>query len=363
LCLCFYSCSHKIPNNNATLEISGTVTGEWEPQKVYLEHAEFKEIIDSANVINGIYSLSASVAIEPYLYKVTFKSNEKQKAIYIFAANEKIELNPSNMANEFSVNIKGATYNKPFEKFNNWERENRKSKNKNLKDLYQKIDTSAISYDSLKELESTYLLNIYDKGTRKVIDAEIANKGAAFLLSYAISGKDKGLLEHYYNLMSTEEKNSRHGKAIALEMVYNQREKGDESFDFEMFDLDGNSHMLSDFRGKYVLLDFSASWCGPCHKLAQELKGVHSNYKDTIVFISISIDKNKTAWKNMVENSDLPWPIYWGGKTLNNGLAANYEIGSIPKLYFINKDGVVVSRMGNIPMKLFDKFLKGEVSF
>ncbi|MGN0186494.1 MAG: redoxin domain-containing protein [Paludibacteraceae bacterium] len=116
--------------------------------------------------------------------------------------------------------------------------------------------------------------------------------------------------------------------------------------DFEMDDLDGNRVKLSDFvgKGKYIVVDFWASWCGPCRRSMPALKALYKQYNSQIDIVGVSFDKNDTAWKECVATLELPWHHMSDLKGWQSEAASIYCINSIPHLMLIDNDGIIVAR-------------------
>lgn len=117
---------------------------------------------------------------------------------------------------------------------------------------------------------------------------------------------------------------------------------GKPAYDFSLQDLDGKTYKLSDFRGKYVLLEFSASWCGWC-KL--EIPYLQRVYKDTknknFVMFTINLDEERTKWEDDVKKHNLPWTVLSDLQGFKSPVAKNYNVSGIPMIYLINPDGVI----------------------
>jgi peroxiredoxin len=115
--------------------------------------------------------------------------------------------------------------------------------------------------------------------------------------------------------------------------------------DFEEFMLDGVKKMkLSDLRGKVVLIDFWASWCGPCRKENPNVVRTYDKYKDAgFTVMSISLDRDRTAWKAAIEKDGLKWPNHvsdlgqWASK-----VAQMYQVKGIPFTVLIDKEGKII---------------------
>ena len=110
--------------------------------------------------------------------------------------------------------------------------------------------------------------------------------------------------------------------------------------DGDLYDLQGNVHRLSDFKGKPVLIDFWSRGCGPCLMALPEMKEISRLYEGRLVLVSLSID-DKTNWEIASRHHDICW---WNLNDLkgNHGLYAKYSSGAIPRYVFLSSEGEVV---------------------
>jgi peroxiredoxin len=109
---------------------------------------------------------------------------------------------------------------------------------------------------------------------------------------------------------------------------------------------DGTLVSLSDFRGKYVLIDFWASWCGPCRKENPYLVKAYEKYKDknfTILGVSLDTKENRMAWLDAIEKDKLEWTQV-SDLRKENDAAKLYQVVGIPQNYLIGPDGKVVAK-------------------
>lgn len=106
--------------------------------------------------------------------------------------------------------------------------------------------------------------------------------------------------------------------------------------------VDGNPVELSSLKGKVVVLDFWASWCGPCRKENPFNVEMYESYKKKgFTFFSISLDRNKEAWKKAITKDELTWPYHVldaQGETANN-----YGVEAIPATFVIDRDGKILA--------------------
>lgn len=114
--------------------------------------------------------------------------------------------------------------------------------------------------------------------------------------------------------------------------------------DFEQQKPDGTTMKLSDLRGQVVLLDFWASWCGPCRKENPNVVNVYHKYnKDGFTVMNVSLDKSREAWLGAIEKDGLVWTNHVSDlKFWSNEAAQLYKVSSIPFTVLIDKDGKII---------------------
>ncbi len=115
------------------------------------------------------------------------------------------------------------------------------------------------------------------------------------------------------------------------------------ALDFSLVDLKGNSFRLSDFRGKIVIIDFMAIWCGPCKDQIPHLGVVWEQYHDDIIIISIDVDPNETPEMLTDFSSNFPYATWiWASDTAQVGY--EYEIYSIPTTIIVDQEGYISAK-------------------
>ena len=120
---------------------------------------------------------------------------------------------------------------------------------------------------------------------------------------------------------------------------------GDVAPDFSVKTLDGRPLKLSDFRGKYVLLDFWATWCGPCVGEMPNLKATYDTFgKDArLVMISLSLDPDRASPEKFVKDNGIGWTQVFLGEWSKDLITLSYGVFAIPKIFLIGPDGKVLA--------------------
>lgn len=174
-----------------------------------------------------------------------------------------------------------------------------------------------------------------DPEVREIIMHHIA---AAYVDNFGVSGIDE-----MENLYHTYVKDTTLTASYAAKRErWDLSRPGKRSPGFRAPDVEGKEYTLVDFRGKYVYIDMWATWCGPCKREMPYLKALEEEFKDAeIVFLGLSVDKDKEAWENMVRQGELTGvQLYLGtGSRFQEG----YRVESIPRFILLDKEGIIIS--------------------
>ncbi len=127
---------------------------------------------------------------------------------------------------------------------------------------------------------------------------------------------------------------------------------GDQAPEISLPAPDGSVYALSDLKGKVVLIDFWASWCGPCRRENPNVVAAYEKYKDAkfksgkgFEIYSVSLDRNKPDWERAITQDKLDWKYhvsdlkFWYGKAAND-----YGISSIPTNFLVDENGVIIAK-------------------
>ncbi|MBC9798694.1 TlpA family protein disulfide reductase [Sinomicrobium sp. FJxs] len=149
-----------------------------------------------------------------------------------------------------------------------------------------------------------------------------------------------------FSHLNLELKSTEEGKAIA-EFIANYKDLkiGYKFVDFEQPNINGKMVKLSEIHKKYTLVEFWASWCGPCRSFNPELVEQYKIYKDKgFEIFGVSLDTDKEKWKKAIEKDGLIWENVSDLKGNNNQAATIYGVRDIPDNFLIDEKGIIIAR-------------------
>jgi peroxiredoxin len=160
---------------------------------------------------------------------------------------------------------------------------------------------------------------------------------------------DISKVEPLFNGLSAGQRNAKEGQAFAASIAANKSTAiGKAAPDFTHLDMGDKPVKLSDFKGKYVLLDFWASWCGPCRAENPNVLKAYNAYKDknfTVLGVSVDQEKDKDKWLKAIKDDGMPWTQLIDSDRINKKRAGDlYAIKSIPSNFLIDPSGKIIAK-------------------
>ncbi len=337
-----------------TLSVDGDIKNVLD-QEVYLEQISFNgtqpEILDSAKIVKGIFKLKA-ITPDQGLYRLRLENNPS----YIFI-NDKPEIFFRADANDST--LMSAKFNSPantslmnFIMALDSQHTILIGENNNIQALQQQHDDSLvkIATDHFNESDQLYKNFLY-----QYIDTTANPITALFALAYSQElGMDsvKLLVQNLQKKFPKE--NSVAEVARQFDQYTSTQSKQEESSpavapgkmapDFTLPDIDGKPFKLSSTRGKYVLVDFWASWCGPCREENPNVVAAWKQFRNkNFTIVGVSLDKDKNDWLKAIKDDGLEWKQISDLKYWNNEAAAIYGVEAIPFNVLIDPQGKIIA--------------------
>jgi len=349
-------------------------------------------LIDSTVVKNGQFRLETKTK-ELRFYYMICKEGEVPVVLFLDEDSKKVTVkgNIENLAENYKV--KGSKYSKDFKAYQNFSYQFIDAKTAiytevrqvgitdsvRVKVLIDKLDSlnaitiayavdyieaqpeSPVSWMMLNEFYPTTGLDGFDISQLENFD-KVAN---AIRVKYSYSEypalieQDVRALRNQIRMMKQQADFQTEGSNNMKEIITSEQE-GDEWNDVEIIqapssqiapdiqleDLNGKVIALSSLKGQVVLLDFWASWCKPCRQENPTVVAAYEKYKAKgFTIYSVSLDENKTAWKNAIKADNLSWVNHVSDlKGWQSSAAALYGVQSIPASFLIDVNGVIIDQ-------------------
>ena len=334
--------------------IEGTVAQLQKPAKVYLKMRKGDDaVLDSAAVKDGRFTFKGALK-EPALASLMMVISEppsdmprtmKRDVLALFLDKGTITVTAQDSISK--ADVKGSEANDAYEALNGMLKDvtaQIKSLQAEYRQLYMLKDEEGMKkleprFDELEAKEKAIMHDYLDKNPGSPIAMYALNQYAGYEINPAE-------IEPVFNKLDKKIKRSEAGKAFVLRLDAAKRTAvGQPAIDFSQLGADGTPVSLTSLRGKYVLVDFWASWCGPCRAENPNVVRAYSKYKEKgFEILGVSLDDKKDKWLAAIQADNLSWIHVSDLKGWKNAAAELYSIRAIPQNLLIDPKGTIIAK-------------------
>ncbi|NDV77508.1 TlpA disulfide reductase family protein [Dysgonomonas sp. 511] len=319
--------------------------GKYDGQQVFLQtlapNWKDKVTIDTANIVDGQFIFKGLAKEGPTVHFVVLDNSPefvKPALVVVEAGDIKLSLDTINTVEGTSLNNSYQLFASTLQDLNLQRR---------LLGERAKADTTSANIKVLKE-ESKQLTDKAKEATFNFVKANIGNQlGAYFLANRSYMFSLDQMKELSANVKPEYKTSESIQKIDARIAILDATSIGKVYTDLKGKTPEGKDAALSDYvgKGKYVLVDFWASWCSPCKEETPELVKLYAAYKNKgLEIVGISLDDDNAKWIAGIKELKITWPQISDLKKWDSALSAAYGVNSIPHLVLLDKDGKILER-------------------
>jgi peroxiredoxin len=321
--------------------ISGSIKGLAENSKVFLTNLNNPlDTLAKGKVHNGLFKLTGKID-EPNLFEINFENAKKKIPLFIGNDDMKMEGSVDNLQ---GIKFSGSSSQDDFAEFQTL-----------FNPYFTRINTLAQLANSAAGLTKSdsisRLITAAVASTQEMVDQFIQKKSNSYVSPFVLvvvsqlSG-DILVQEKRFNVLKPEMQNGYYGKMLK-EQIENGKigAVGTDEIDFTQSDTTGKPVTLSSFKGKYVLVDFWASWCHPCRMENPNVVATYARFKNkNFTVLGVSLDRAREPWIKAISDDNLTWAQVSDLKFWSNEVALKYRVQTIPQNFLIDPNGKIVGK-------------------
>ena len=342
------SCGDSTDSNTADVNSAFTINAKIDSidfKIAYLCNVIDGELVkvDSMAIQDGQFSFSGTTQL-PEVHYIAF--DNARASIPVFVEGADIAITGNGGSNR-SVEVKGSVTHDQLVQFNE-QAGVYDQKLKAIVDEYYALAKDGdkallaaldIKYDQEDSLKKAFIKDYISSNLNSVIAPYL-------VLKFMANNSDAEELEALNNGFDDQIRSSKYAQQIEKRITLIKNTAiGQPAPLFEMNDTEGNSVALANFKGNYVLIDFWASWCGPCRRENPNVVAAYQKYHDKgFEILGVSFDANKEKWLAAIEKDQLTWTQVSDLKGWGNAAGKIYGIKAIPHSVLVDREGIIVAK-------------------
>lgn len=295
--------------------------------------------IASGNIAASKFLLSGTVS-EPQLYWINI-GKEQPHHIYLENGNIKFEVSKKDWKN---YQVQGSRSHQDFVRF-------KQTFNPLIADLNAAANAMNNAGSERSAMNAKRLYDSLGKALDTAVGGYVATHQSSYVSPFVLFvtaqvADDPFAMERRYQTLDSSVRTSGIGKSLKEFIAFNKVGAiGSEALEFTQADTAGNPVSLSSYRGKYVLIDFWASWCKPCRMENPNVVEAYNKFnKKNFDILGVSLDQDKDAWIKAIGKDKLTWKQVSDLKFWSNDVAVLYHIQGIPQNFLVDPSGKIVAK-------------------
>ncbi len=338
-------CETKDKPAPGTFVVEAEILGVPDSVEIFLQLIEDRNLtsIDSANLINSKVTLSGNIA-SPQMAFINIGGS--RKAINFFAESNNIQVRV-HVDSLQDARVSGSKTHDDFMAFKavmnpidiRSEELNQEYSEASMTGDSEKMNAVISEYESLRTMHNQKIREFISQKKSSFIAPFIIREYLVYELEYAQLDSLLSSLDPVVHTSSDFEKLSDRAETLRKVAI------GQPAVDFALNDPEGNPVAISSFRGNYLLIDFWASWCGPCRRENPNVVKLYQEFNPMgFEIIGVSFDRDRDQWLKAIVDDNLTWPHVSDLKYWDSEAGKLYAVNSIPATVLLDRQGIIIAK-------------------